>query len=342
MAKPADQADACPVCFNRLESHLSGIMDPATGLRFDVLRCSGCGIGVTNPAPAHLQPHYAEYYGQRHGITAGFCVHRRIALVTKMLGHGQGRSLLDIGCGEGTFLQAARKRGWEVTGTELHSGPARQRGLEVVSRLEDCAARGPFSCVTLWHSLEHMPDPKAVIAGIRHLVADDGMILIAVPDFGGLQSQTFGSNWLHLDVPRHLYHFTASSIDEILCQTQFIPVAHWHQEFEYDLIGWWQSALNAILPTTNVLLDFLTGRKFRGMLIDRIISGISAPFSRSLRCLWFGLEPPRAEAARCSWRHEPRANLNRTEAALFRPPPFPESRRRWVEKMTPGQTSFGR
>jgi SAM-dependent methyltransferase len=278
MGQPAREATACPVCLNRLELYLRGVSDPVTGLQFDVLKCQVCGIGVTDPAPEHLQPHYAEYYGARHWITASLCDHRRISLVERMAGPGGGKRLLDIGCGEGTFLRVARKRGWEVTGTELNPVPARQQGLEVFSTLDECESRGPFDCVTLWHSLEHMPDPMAVIARIRGFISQGGLVLLAVPDFEGLQSETFGSSWLHLDLPRHLYHFTAASLDGMLHRTEFVPVAHWHQEFEYDLMGWWQSALNTVSSTPNVLFDFLTKKKVRGTLIDKIVSGVSAPF----------------------------------------------------------------
>ena len=278
------------MCSNRLEPYLRGVSDPVTGLQFDVLKCVICGLGITDPTPDQLQPHYAEYYGARHGITARFCDNRRIALVTKMAGLGRGRRLLDIGCGEGTFLLAAGQRGWKAVGTELNAVPARQRGLEVFNSLDECADQGPFDCITLWHSLEHMKDPWAVIGKIRRMVAADGLVLIAVPDFEGLQSKAFGSSWLHLDLPRHLYHFTATSIDGMLHQTEFVPVAHWHQEFEYDLIGWWQSALNMMLRTPNVLFDFLTGKKARGTLIEKIISGISVPFLSfaMLPLVWLG------------------------------------------------------
>jgi SAM-dependent methyltransferase len=207
-----------------------------------------------------------------------------------MAGPGGGRRLLDIGCGEGTFLQAARESGWEVSGTELNSAPARQKGFEVLNSVEECAERGPFDCVTLWHSLEHMPDPAAAIASIRRLLTDDGLILIAVPDFEGLQSKTFGANWLHLDVPRHLYHFTATSIDGMLHRSDFVPVAHWHQEFEYDLMGWWQSALNGVLSTPNVLFDFLSRKKLRGTLMEKMISAVSSPMLSlvSLPLVWVG------------------------------------------------------
>jgi SAM-dependent methyltransferase len=207
-----------------------------------------------------------------------------------MAGPGQGRRLLDVGCGDGTFLRAARDNGWKPLGTELNPDPARRLGFEVFSSLDECASRGPFSCVTLWHSLEHMSDPQAVIAKIRRLVANDGVVFIAVPDFDGLQSRAFRASWLHLDVPRHLYHFTATSLDRVLSQTEFTPVAHWHQEFEYDLIGWLQSALNAVLPTPNVLFDFLARKKSRGTLLDKIVSGAAVPFVSfvSLPLVWLG------------------------------------------------------
>jgi SAM-dependent methyltransferase len=289
MVQPASRTGVCPMCSNRLEPCLHRVSDPITGLEFDVLRCPVCGLGITDPSPDQLQPHYAEYYGNRHGLTTSFCDRRRIAIVTRMAGFGHGRRLLDVGCGEGTFLQAARKRGWETVGIELNSAPARRLGLEVFSTLDECADGAPFDCVTLWHSLEHMQDPGAVIARIRRIVADNGLILIAVPDFEGWQSTTFGSNWLHLDLPRHLHHFTARSIDGMLHRTEFVPVAHWHQEFEYDLIGWWQSALNAVLPTPNVLFDFLSRKRLRGTLMEKLISGISAPFFFAfLPLVWLG------------------------------------------------------
>jgi SAM-dependent methyltransferase len=280
----------CPVCSNRLSPYIREIPDAVTGRQFNVLKCDACGVGVTDPFPEQLQPHYAGYYGPRHGITAKFCTKRRIALVKKTAGAGRGGRLLDVGCGDGLFLEAAQQSGWTVMGTELHPEPARAAGFEVYGSLDECADKGPFGCITLWHSLEHMSDPQAVMRKIRRLVADDGVVLIAVPDFEGFQSRTFRESWLHLDVPRHLYHFTATAVDQMLSQTEFIPVAHWHQEFEYDLIGWWQSALNFMLPTPNVLFDFLSGRKVQGTQFERIVSGISAPvFSfLSIPLVWLG------------------------------------------------------
>lgn len=290
MTQDGFQSRTCPVCSNRLDTYIREVEDTVTGQHFDVLKCDACGVGLTYPFPKQLNPHYAEYYGSRHGFTAKFCAKRRIALVTKMAGRGNGRRLLDIGCGDGMFLEASRKRGWQAVGTELNPEPAQRLGFEVFRSLDECANEGSFSVVTLWHSLEHMSDPRAVIEKIRRLVAEDGVVIIAVPDFDGYQSKAFRESWLHLDVPRHLYHFTANSLDRMLNQAEFIPVAHWFQEFEYDLIGWWQSALNAVLPTQNVLFDFLTRKKLRGTWLDRFISGISVPLFSFLflPMVWLG------------------------------------------------------
>lgn len=287
---PATQTGTCPVCSSRLSSSIQDIPDTVTGHRFGVLKCDACGVGITDPFPQHLQPYYAGYYGSRHSITAKYCARRRVRLVSKLAVPAPGRRLLDVGCGEGTFLETARKRGWNVVGTELNPEPARKAGLEVYASLEECAHRGPFGCITLWHSLEHMTDPRAVMTKIRELVSDDGVVLIAVPNFDGLQSRAFRKHWLHLDVPRHLYHFTLSSMDRMLNDAQFLAVAHWHQEFEYDLMGWWQSALNSALPTPNVLFDFLARKQVRGTLVDRVLSGVSAPVVGflSLPLVWLG------------------------------------------------------
>jgi hypothetical protein len=81
-----------------------------------------------------------------------------------------------------------------------------------------------------------------------------------VPDAEGLQARVFGSSWFHLDVPRHLYHFGDRSLTQLLNDAGLTIVRRWHQELEYDLFGWAQSALNKLLPVPNVFFNNLTGR----------------------------------------------------------------------------------
>ena len=253
----------CNACGGALKSRFPAVLDPQTGERFSILACVACGLGHTTPQPADLQPYYGStYHGGRHGFTSGLCVRRRLRLLASVAGDARnGRRLLDIGCGDGAFLLAAMEEGWSVAGTEMNPAPARARGIDPVHEsIEEARAQAPFDCITLWHSLEHMRDPHATLSSIACMLAPGGLLFVAVPDAGGLQARLFGASWFHLDVPRHLYHFGARSLKGLLDTVGFAPLRQWHQEFEYDLLGWSQSALNLLMPAPNIFFKSLTGR----------------------------------------------------------------------------------
>jgi SAM-dependent methyltransferase len=251
----------CPLCDRELRIRFAAVRDAKTLETFSILECPACGLGCTSPKTDNLAKYYRDYHGGRHGVTNAFCTNRRIRILEKVAGNTAGKRLLDIGCGEGTFLLAAKAKGWFAAGTEMNPSVARDAGLEVRQQLSGVSALAPFDCITLWHSLEHMEDPRATLREARSLLSPGGALIIAVPDAGGLQARVFGPKWLHFDVPRHLYHFTRFSLESLLRSEGFASVREWHQEFEYDLLGWSQSALNLGETAPNLFFEMLTGRK---------------------------------------------------------------------------------
>jgi 2-polyprenyl-3-methyl-5-hydroxy-6-metoxy-1,4-benzoquinol methylase len=251
----------CSVCGANLGVRYQEVRDPQSGAKFSVLGCIDCGLGQTWPQPENLAEFYERtYYGNRHGFTAAYCVRRRLRFLRNIGLNSADRKLLDVGCGEGSFLMAAQQEGWSVAGTEINASPARDLGLDVRESIAEVSNLAPFDCITLWHSLEHLRDPMGSIAEIKKLMKEEGVLLIAVPDAAGLQATWSGSDWLHLDVPRHLHHFSRTSLMRLLEQNGMHVQQSWHQEFEYDLLGWSQSALNKVLPLSNIFFDRLTGK----------------------------------------------------------------------------------
>lgn len=237
------------------------VPDSITSEIFAVLICAACELGHTWPQPPDLTPYYANYYGGRHGVTSGLCDGRRLRLISSTLPRANGAKLLDVGCGEGTFLLAARRKGWSVAGIEINPTAARSAGLAVFEDLKDVSQCGPFDRITFWHTLEHVRDPLATLQEARKLLSPRGLVFIAVPDAGGWQARALGRHWLHLDAPRHLYHFNSRALGRLLQAAGLDSIQQWHQEFEYDLLGWSQSALNKILPRQNAFFRMLTGRR---------------------------------------------------------------------------------
>lgn len=271
---------SCSVCGGSLRPNLKRVRDADSGESFRVERCADCGLGHTRPVPEDIVRYYGPgYYGQRHSFTARRCAQRRVRWLEAATGRMTG-ALLDVGCGEGTFLQAAATRGFRVVGTELGAAADRARaaGVEVFASVADARERGPFDAATMWHTLEHFSDPRAIVTEVASALRGGGTFIVAVPNADGWQAATFGEHWFHLDVPRHLFHFGPRSLNRLLVDSGF-RVERWcHQELEYDVFGWMQSALNAATGRHNVLFQAMSGRPVDSGFVPLAVHYVAGAF----------------------------------------------------------------
>lgn len=132
-------------------------------------------------------------------------------------------AVLDVGCGTGEFLVEMRRRGWQGWGIEKEEAAAqiaREAGCPVLmGDLLDVDLEGrTFDLITLWHSLEHLPDPKGVLAELSRHLKSSGRLVIALPNPDSLDARFYRSRWAAWDAPRHLYHFRPTDLQQLLSQ----------------------------------------------------------------------------------------------------------------------------
>lgn len=131
--------------------------------------------------------------------------------------HDRGK-LLEIGCGNGSYLSLMKMLGWSTWGIEPDPTAAtiasRSAGCEVYAgTIEDAPFEpGSFHAVASNHVLEHVRDPKSFVAGAARLLSSGGRMVVRTPNFQSLGHRVFGTDWFSLDPPRHLYLFTPASL----------------------------------------------------------------------------------------------------------------------------------
>jgi 2-polyprenyl-3-methyl-5-hydroxy-6-metoxy-1,4-benzoquinol methylase len=248
------------------------------GTQFQVRPCSACERGVLDPAlPADtlLAAYDEAYYGGgarkfvepiQSGI--GFFRRRRARHALRFLpASDRPRRALDIGCGDGEFLEVLQQLGWECHGTELTEVTARRAAAVPGLRIRagaltsDAFEPGRFDVVSLWHVLEHLPDPDRTLRDCARWMSAGGLLLLAVPNLDSWQARAFRGAWFHLDPPFHLHHFAPRSLARALAGAGFDVLETRHLSWQYNPYGVIQSLLNALGFPRDELYEVLKGNR---------------------------------------------------------------------------------
>jgi len=246
----------CVLCSRETEARIY-IHTNSGGFHFSYLQCRRCGLIFLSPRPNKkeiLQFYQQDYYGDGlqkfHSWLEAFRLFfawNRMRRVKKFFSY-PGKAL-DIGCGQGTFLQMLKKEGWECHGTELtlkSASRAFRRGISVsVGEIDE--SRYPphsFDLITLWHVLEHLPQPLETIKKVTRLLKKGGILAISTPNIDSLQAKMGGSRWFHLDPPRHLYLYSPRTLAQMIGSLDFRLLKLYHFSLEQNPFGWLQSLLN--------------------------------------------------------------------------------------------------
>lgn len=196
-----------------------------TSETFDYHRCSRCATVFMVDIPVDLHRYYRGGYYQfdRNGEPAWREDASQLRVETwrvDALRHVvQAGTLIDVGAGAGGFAAAAHKNHFAVTAIEMDPECCQYMGhaLGVTAICTDepeNALRSLKSArvVTLWHVLEHLREPGAMLAAATHALEPGGVLALGIPNPRSIQFRVLRQRWAHLDAPRHLCLMPASAI----------------------------------------------------------------------------------------------------------------------------------
>jgi 2-polyprenyl-3-methyl-5-hydroxy-6-metoxy-1,4-benzoquinol methylase len=173
------------------------------------------------------------------------------------------RSVLDVGCGDGTYLrylpESVQRAGYEPSAAGQKSLAA--MGLKFFDIDSSGLETTHFDLVTMWQSLEHVDQPDALLQKVKPLLGTNGELFVSVPNFASLQSKVYRTHWNHLDPTRHLFHYTQETLFRLLERNGFAIESVTTFSFEYGVFGWWQSFFNLLSIDFNMAYKILKRRK---------------------------------------------------------------------------------
>jgi SAM-dependent methyltransferase len=228
----------CPACSSAEASLLFSTGDRLCGTTdkvFQIVECRRCRLIRLHPRPepGELRDYYPPEYWFVPGTTVADRLEqwfRRLVLrdhlrfVERALNESEAPGMvLDVGCGDGLFLEMLAGRGRpNIAGLDFSLDAAtaawRRAGVRVACGTLSRAPFAPGSCavVTMFHVLQHLYQPARYLDAARELLAPEGRLIVQVPNAACWQFLLWGEHWNGIDVPRNLLDFRLADLEALL------------------------------------------------------------------------------------------------------------------------------
>ncbi len=199
-----------------------------------IRECRRCGLVQLHPLPspgaraslygdAYFESEdsgvgYGDYAGQEREYLATFTDDvRRIAEFVP------GGSVLDVGCGYGYFLRAAAAAGYEPFGVDVSLRAVEMAARRFAGRvfegtvdsIEALEGRH-FDVIFASHVIEHLADPRAVVADLAGRLTDGGILVLITPNIRSMLARVSGSRWVSFKLPEHLAWYDPKTIARLV------------------------------------------------------------------------------------------------------------------------------
>lgn len=189
-------------------------------------QCQACGFVFSQQIPAQEElDSYYHNYGVNQYLSP-ITVKRYNELLDKFEAFRKTNKILDVGCGIGYFLEEAKKRGWQVYGTELSEKSVEiciQKGIKTTKGhlYKESFGTEMFDVITSFEVIEHVNNPVDEITTMRHILRQGGLVYMTTPNFNSLLRYRLKSAYNIINYPEHLSYYTPKTLRRLFVSRGF-------------------------------------------------------------------------------------------------------------------------
>jgi len=262
----------CPLSGSREFTPLMQVPDRfnLSGKPWQLVRSDASGLVMLNPRPAidEMAKHYpSDSYDPFLNQTNSRSLRDKAYLaISDLLLAGKARmvmkgiskpadatQVLEVGCSTGRLLLKLQKdfgipteNFWGIEPDPNAASAARTAGLAHISATElpNSNIDRRFDRIIFWHALEHLHRIGENLDKARQLLDADGQLIIALPNLESQDARRYGPNWIAIDAPRHIYHFTPDTLEKLLVKHGFsvMEIGTWLPDTFYNV--WYSEKLD--------------------------------------------------------------------------------------------------
>ncbi len=215
-----NEFSACPICNSTRIAALSNYSKDY------LVKCSGCSFVFASKIPSEkeLVAHYNTY--PRSNSISAITIKRYHELLDKLEPFRKNNTLLDVGCGDGFFLETAKKRNWLVYGTEFTDVAiqlCKEKGIQMQQGKLNPKNydAGFFDVITSFEVIEHINNPIEEITHFTTLLRKGGAVYVTTPNFNSFSRFYLKQNWNVIEYPEHLSYYTQKTLCYLFEKHQF-------------------------------------------------------------------------------------------------------------------------
>ncbi|WP_194851603.1 class I SAM-dependent methyltransferase [Nonlabens antarcticus] len=250
---------------------------------FEIFRTKIPGVLKTDPQPVDLEKYYdtddylshddsdGSLFARLYRFARKRNIHSKFKLISSYSDDG---AILDIGAGNGELVRYLKEKHLDAQGYEPSAAArkvAYRKGVDLWDYLP-VSKKSHYKVIQMFHVLEHIPDPEKMITDLYSMLQENGILIIALPNYKSWDASFFKTYWAGYDVPRHLFHFDQKGIENLIKD---------HFELQNTKPMWWDSFYVSILSARYKKLPIpMISGGFVGLISNLVAMFTSQPSSR--------------------------------------------------------------